>query len=154
MHMESVPLTLLILASVLVGALLPLIVMLATAAYRAGREIAEVGVRLKRTLAQVEIIAGRVEVLSRGLEGGETKVAELMTSVGSLARGLDRTMKAVSVFSTIAAAAGSAVAAYLRTRTPAGESGKALDSDAAEAPGDGAARAPAPASPAPPSDAH
>src|SRR3990172_3561727 len=106
--MDSGRLTLVILASVLVGALIPLFAMLAIAAYRAGRAIAEVGARLKRTLAQVEIISDRVEVLSRGLQGGETNVADLMASVGTLARGLDRNMKAISVFSTVAASVGTA----------------------------------------------
>lgn len=119
--MDSGRLTLVILASVLVGALIPLFAMLAIAAYRAGRAIAEVGARLKRTLAQVEIISDRVEVLSRGLQGGETNVADLMASVGTLARGLDRNMKAISVFSTLAASVGTAIAAYLGTRIPAGE---------------------------------
>ncbi len=132
--MENWQLTLIILASVLVGALIPLLIMVAIAFHRVGREIAEIGPRLARTLTHVEAISDRVEVLSRGLKGGETDLADLMKSVGDLARGLERNMKTINVVSTVLASVGPAIAAYLKTRIPAEETGKPAKPDVAAAP--------------------
>ncbi|MDD5308528.1 MAG: hypothetical protein PHU25_14495 [Deltaproteobacteria bacterium] len=114
-------LALVILASVLVGAFIPLLVMLASAIHRAGREFADIGARLKRTLTKVELISDRVEVLSRGFEGKEADLADALTSVGNLARGLDRNMKLINIFSTIIASVGTVIAAFVKTRFPAEE---------------------------------
>jgi uncharacterized protein YoxC len=113
--MENWQLTVVILGSVAVGALIPLLIVLTTAIHRVGREIGEVGAQLRRTLTQVESIAQRVEVLSRGLEGGETKVAELLTSVGHLANGLEQNMEAVNVIAAVGASLGAGLAAFAKT---------------------------------------
>ena len=112
--MENWQLTVVILASVSVGALIPLLIMLAIAVHRAGREIAEIGTQLRRTLTQVEVIAERVEVLSRGFEGGETRISDLLTSVGKLTSGLERNMKAVNVIAAVSASVAAAIAAFLK----------------------------------------
>ena len=88
--MENWQLTLIILASVFVGALIPLSIMAAVALHRASMHLVEIGARLNRTLGQAEVISERIEVFSRGLKGGEADVADLLSSVGQLARGLDR----------------------------------------------------------------
>jgi len=132
--MESWQLTLVILASVLVGALIPLFIMAAFALYRAGREIAEIGARLKPTLAQLEVISDRVEILSRGFKGGETNIADLLTSVGHVAQGLERNMKTINTLSTIVATAGTAVAAFVSTRFPAEKTGKPVTAVVKEVP--------------------
>jgi hypothetical protein len=152
--MENWQLTLVILASVLVGALVPLFVMLAVAVYRAGREIAEIGARLRRTLTQSEVIADRVEMLSRGFKGGETNIADLLASAGRLARGLERNMTHVNLFSTIMASLGAAVAAFVETRFPAKETGKPSAPDVIEAPENGPAPSPSTVSPEATMDAH
>ena len=118
--MENWQLVAVVLASVFVGALIPLIIMMALALHRAGKAAAEIGVRLNRTLAQVEVISDRVEVLSRGLKGGEASVADLLTSVGHLANGLERNMKVINISSAVIASVGTAIAAYVKTRFPAG----------------------------------
>jgi len=135
--MENWQLTLVILASVLVGALIPMLIMMAIAFYRAGREIAEIGARLTRTLTQVETISDRVEMLSRGFKGGETNIADLLTSVGDLARGLERNMKIINIFSTILASVGPAIAAFVKTRFPAEETGKPPTPDVIAVPENG-----------------
>jgi len=124
--MENWQLTLVILASVFVGALIPLLIMIAIAFHRAGREIAEIGARLTRTLTQFETISDRVEMLSRGFKGGETNIADLLTSVGDLARGLERNMKIINIFSAIMASIGPAIAAFVKTRFPVEETGKPI----------------------------
>lgn len=114
--MENWQLTLVILASVFVGALIPMLIILASAVYRAGREVGEIGAQLRRTLTKVETISGRVEVLSRGFVGGEKNIADLLDSVGALSRSLERNMKIINVLSTIMTSAGSAAAAYMQTK--------------------------------------
>jgi hypothetical protein len=101
--MENWQLTLVILASVTIGALVPVVIMAAVAIYRVGTEIAAVGAHLRQTLTQVDAIAGRVEVLSRGLKGGETDVAAMVASLGHLAHGIERNLSLINIFSTIAA---------------------------------------------------
>ena len=135
--MENWQLTLVILTSVFVGALIPLLIMIAIAFYRAGREIAEIGARLTRTLTHVETISDRVEMLSRGFKGGETNIADLLTSVGNLARGLEQNMKIINIFSAIMASVGPAIAAYVKTRFPAEETGKPPTSEVMAVPESG-----------------
>jgi len=132
--MENWQLTIIILASVCVGALIPLFIMIAIAFYRAGREIAEIGARLTRTLTQVEIVSDRFEVLSRGFKGGETDIADLLTSVGRVARALEQNMKFINIFSTIMASVGTAVSAFVKTRSPAEETGKPFTPDVIKVP--------------------
>ena len=142
--MENWQLALVILAAVFVGALIPLLIMIAIAFYRAGRAIAEIGARMTRTLTQVETISGRVETLSRGLKGGENDLADLLKSVGDLARGVERNMKIINVISTIMASVGPAVAAFVKTRFPAENTGTPPTPDAVAVPDNG--------TPPPPSD--
>jgi len=152
--MENWQLTLVILASVFVGALIPLFIMIAIAFYRAGREIAEIGARLKRTLTQVEIISDRVEILSRGFKGGETNIADLLASVGHLAHGLERNTKIINIVSTIMASVGTAIAAFVKTQYPAEETGKPLTPDVAAVPENGPPPSPSAVSPETTQDAH
>lgn len=116
--MESWQLTLVILASVFVGAVIPILMLTAVALHRTGRTIAAVGQQLTGTLAQLAIISNRVEALSRGLEGGDTILADLMKSVGKLARGLERNMQIVNIASAVVASVGPTVAAYFKARCP------------------------------------
>jgi hypothetical protein len=122
--MPNWELTLVILGSVLVGALVPLIAMMAIGVHRAGKSITEIGERLRPTLAQVELISDRVEVLSRGLKGGEANVADLLASVGHVASGLEHNMKLINTTSAIVAAVGTAIATFLNARSP-GTNGEA-----------------------------
>ena len=145
--MENWQLTLVILASVFVGALIPLLLMGAVALYRAGREIAEIGTRLRRTLTQAETISDRVEVLSRGFKGKETDIADLLTSVGHLARGLERNMSIINMISTILASVGTAIAAYVKTPSPSEEMEKPPTPDVTEVPENGHPPYPSPLSP-------
>lgn len=119
--MENWQLTLIVLASVFVGALIPLLIMTAMAVYRAGRALAEIGVQLKRTLSKLETVSDRVEVLSRGFEGKETNIADLLTTVGNLSRSIDRNMKIIDMFSAIAASVGMLISSLAKTRNPVKE---------------------------------
>jgi len=152
--MENWQLTLVILASVFVGALIPLLVMLAIALYRVGREIAEIGARLRRTLTQVETVSDRIEVLSRGFKGGETNIADLLTSVGTLARGLERNMKIIGVFSAIMASLGPVIAAFVKSWFPGEETEKPPTPDVAAVPESGPPPSPSAVSPEANMDAH
>jgi len=58
-------------------------------------------------------------VLSRGFKDGETPIAALLDSVGHVANGLERNMKAINVVSTVMASVGTAIAAYVTTRRAA-----------------------------------
>jgi hypothetical protein len=145
--MENWQLVVVVLASVFVGALIPLIIMMALALHRAAKAIAEIGVRLNRTLTQVEVISDRVEVLSRGLKGGEASIADLLTSVGHLANGFERNMKVINISSAVIASVGTAVAAYVKTRFSAQESGEPPAPDVGEVPDDRSPPPPSTASP-------
>lgn len=112
--MENWQVALLVLASVLVGALIPACVMLSVVLFRAGREIAGMGRALAPALVRIEAISERVDNLTRGLEGGEKSISELLAVVGELARGLERNMKMINVATTVLAAAVPAVAAFVQ----------------------------------------
>jgi hypothetical protein len=130
--MENWQLTLVILASVFVGSLIPLFVMTARALYRAGRELAEISGQLKRTLSKIELISFRAEVLSRGFEGKETAISDLLESFGHLAHGIERNMKIVNLFSTIVTSLGMVIAAFFKARVPVKETEKPLTPDDVE----------------------
>ncbi|MDD5224851.1 MAG: hypothetical protein PHE84_12775 [bacterium] len=152
--MDNGQLTLVILASVFVGALIPLLIMIAIAFYRAGKKMAEIGAQLTRILARFETISDRVEVLSRGFQGGETSIADLLASIGNLARGLERNMKIINIFSTIMASVGTAIAAFIKTRSPGEETGKAPGPEVNAVPENGPPPSPSAASPEATSAAH
>lgn len=135
--MENWQLTIIILVSILLGALIPLLIMITSAFRRAAREIAEIGGRLTRTLAQIETISDRVELLSRGLKGGETNVADLLAAVSTLAHGLDRNMKIINILTAILSSVGPAIASYLKTRFPAEEIESGFRPESTTVPGNG-----------------
>jgi hypothetical protein len=142
--MANWQLTMVILASVLIGTLIPLLIMITIAFYRAGREIAEIGARLTRTLTKVETISDRVEVLSGGLKGGETNIADLLAAVGNLARGLEQNMKIINIISTIMSSVGPAIASYIKARYPVEESGTHSKPHSTIIPGNGKPLTPVP----------
>ena len=150
--MENWQLTLVILASVFVGALIPLLVMGAITLYRAGRAIGEIGGQLKRTLVQVEVISERVEVLTRGFKGGEASIADLLTSVGHLANGLESNMKTINTISTIIASIGTAIAAMMSARSPVDATNQPPLSETAD--GSESSPPPSPSSAPPETDMH
>lgn len=119
--METLQLVIVVLASVVVGALIPIIVMLCVALHRAGREITATSRLLAPTLVNLRAISERVEALSRGLEGGEKRVAELMSALGERAQGMERNMQLVQVATTVIAAAVPAIGAFIEAmRAPDG----------------------------------
>jgi uncharacterized protein YoxC len=136
--MENWQLALVILASAFFGALIPLLIKMGVAFHRAGKEVAEIGAQLKRTLSQVEIISDRVEVLSRGFKGGETDIADLLKTVGHIAQSLERNMKTVSTLSTIVTTAGAAVGAFVKARYPTEGIDASILAGIVDVPGNGA----------------
>lgn len=135
--MENWQLTLVVVASVLAGAAIPLLALMAIALYRAGKEMAEISGRLKRTLDQVEVISDRVEVLSRGLKGGEQTIAEVLAAVSHLASGLERNLKTINLVSTIVASVGTAVATFVSARYPSEAAARPDAPAGVEIPGNG-----------------
>jgi hypothetical protein len=124
--METWQVVLVVLASVLVGALMPALLMLSMALFRAARRIESLGDQLAPTLAKVEVIATRVETLSRGLEGGEKNIADLLSVIGELAHGVERNLRMINAASAVLAAAAPAVAAFVQAmRAPADVEGHA-----------------------------
>ena len=119
--MENWQLALVILTAVFIGALIPVFIVLALTIYRAGREIAEVGRQLRPTLAQVQLISDRVELLSRGLDGGEKNIAALLAATGKVADGLERNMRLFNISSAVVASVAPAVAAFLKTMSQPNE---------------------------------
>ncbi len=136
--MENWQLTLIILASVFVGALVPLLIRMGITFHRAGIEIAAIGVQMKRTMVHVEVISERIEVLSRGFKGGETDIADLLKTVGHVAQGLERNMKTVNMLSAIVTTVGTAVGAFVKARFPAEEAGNPSMPEVLGVPGNGA----------------
>jgi len=121
--MENWQVVLIVLASVLVGALIPSLVMFTTVLYRAAREVTSIGTLIEPTLLKVQVISDRVEALSEGLEGGESSVAKLLSVIGELSRGLERNLKVINVASTVIAAAAPAVVAFIQARRAKDETG-------------------------------
>ncbi len=117
--MESWQVSLLIIFSMLVGALIPIMVMIFLTLWRAYKRLSLLVERLGPTIEQVQIIAQRVEVMSRGLEGQERNVADVVEVSGELARRVERYMSLVSVASTVMAAVVPAVTAFIRARQAA-----------------------------------
>lgn len=152
--MENWQLIWVISGSIFVGALIPLFTMIAIAFYRAGREIAEIGAQMRRTLTQVEIISDRIEVLSRGFKGGEKDISDLLTSVGHVARGLEQNMKYINIFSTVMASVGAAVSAFAKTRFPTEETAKPFTPAFTKVPDNGPSPSPSAVSPEATMDAH
>lgn len=136
--MENWQLTLIILASVFVGALVPLLIRMGITFHRAGKEIAEIGAQMKRTMVHVEVISERVEVLSSGFKGGETDIADLLKTVGHIAQGLEKNMKTVNMLSAIVTAVGSAVGAFVKARFPTEGTDDPSTPKAVGVPGNGA----------------
>jgi hypothetical protein len=122
--MASWQLVLVILTAVLVGAVIPVALGLSIVLYRAAREITALGKRLTPALEQTRTVLDRVEMLSRGLKGGEKDVADLLGAIGVLSRGLERNAKIFDISSAVLAAVGPAVAAFVTTM------GKSNDSEA------------------------
>ena len=122
--MENWQVALIVLSSVVVGALIPALVMLSVVLYRAAREIATVGRLLGPTLLKVQAISARIETVSRGLDGGEKTIAECLSVAGDLSRSMERNMKLINVASAVLAAAAPAVAAFIQSmRAPDGARG-------------------------------
>ena len=121
--MENWQLALVILASVLVGALIPVLVMAALAIRQASRDIHQIGQRLAPTLDSIQRISERVETLSQGLEGGERNIAQLLQVLGEVSATLQRNIKVVNIASAVMAAAGPAVAAFVSSLRKDDETG-------------------------------
>ena len=136
--MENWQLTLIILASVFVGALVPLLIRMGITFHRAGNEIAEIGAQMKRTMVHVEVISERVEVLSSGFKGGETDIADLLKTVGHVAQGLERNMKTVNMLSAIMTTVGAGIGAFVKARFPTEEIGDPAVPEVVGVPGNGA----------------
>jgi hypothetical protein len=119
--MENWQLTLIILAAVFMGALIPLLFIMTRAFYRAGKEISQIGERLIKLLDQMEIISGRVEVITRGFKDGETEIADLLRSAGNLSRGIERNMKIINILSTFLTSVGSTAIAFFKQKIPSGK---------------------------------
>ena len=113
--MENWQLTLIVLGAVIVGASIPVFIMLWLALFRASREMAEFGRQLAPTLAQIQTISTRVEIVSRGLEGGETRIAEFLAAIGALTGGLERNMKLLNFSTAMVAAAGPVLASLVNS---------------------------------------
>jgi hypothetical protein len=64
--MENWQLIIVVLASVLTGALLLIVIILSITLYRVSKEVADVSKRLAPTLIQIQTITDRVEAISRG----------------------------------------------------------------------------------------
>lgn len=114
--MENWQLILVILSAVLVGALIPVLIMIARVLSRAGKEISEVGERLVKLLTQMEVISDRAEVLSRGFIDGEKDIASLLKSAGNLSRGIEQNMKIVTALSTFLTSVGAVFAAFVKSK--------------------------------------
>jgi hypothetical protein len=112
--METWELTIVVLASVLVGALLPVLFLLTATLAAVRRRIAENATRFDVTLERFHVVSGRLESASRGLEGSEAEVARLVQVSGSLADRLAQAEKAVKVATALGNAIGPAVAAFVQ----------------------------------------
>lgn len=117
--METWQVTVVILVSMLTGALMPVLVMILVTAVRAYRKVTKLTTELEPTLERIKLIAARVEVISRALEGREKNLAEILEVGGQLANRVERNMGAIGIASSVMAAVVPAVSAYLRAKREA-----------------------------------
>jgi uncharacterized protein YoxC len=104
-------LTLIILASILVGAIIPLLVSVAFTLQAVRRQLDSTGRRLDATLDEAQETLARVNRISRGLDGGERQLEGLKYMVGDLTDTLGKINGLVKLALTVGAAVGPALAA-------------------------------------------
>jgi uncharacterized protein YoxC len=143
--MANWQLTLIILASILVGALIPLLVSVVFTLQAVRRQLESTGQRLDATLDQAQETLARVNRLSRGLDGGERQLEGLKNMVGDLTETLGKVNGLVKMGLAVGAAVGPALAALMTRFTSRGAAPAAPAEPAvADAPEVGAAAADAP----------
>ncbi|MDX9720180.1 MAG: hypothetical protein RBU37_05505 [Myxococcota bacterium] len=130
--MESWQVTLLILFSMLLGALIPIMVMIFLTLFRTYKRIAQFTEQMQPTVKQLQLVAERAELLSRGLEGSEAKLAQILDTTSKLAERVERNMSLIGIASSVAAVVGPAVSAFMASRNSeaAAEETEEADEDA------------------------
>ena len=111
--MEIWQLIIMVLVSVLVGALLPLFLMLTATLAAVRQRITENGTRFDDTMNRIHAVSERLEMASRGLEGSEDDIARFVQAVGSLTDRLTQAEKSVKMAASIGSAVGPAIAAFV-----------------------------------------
>lgn len=144
--MENEQLAFIIGASVLVGALIPMLLFMAYAFYRASIKIAEMSATVSRTLNHFEVISERVENLSRGLKDGDKDIAFLLKSVGAIGRTIDENKKSINIISAIITAFGPIIVTFIQTRFGSGETQSSDQSQTGSDPEEHSSESPAPGS--------
>jgi uncharacterized protein YoxC len=113
--MVSWQIVLVVLIAVLVGTSIPVLVQLRATLRQAEQSLRTTGERVDRTLDEAQIAAERLNRLLSGLDGGEKQLAGLLTSIGQLAKSVDRVKSTVNVAAAVGAAIAPSVVAMVRS---------------------------------------
>lgn len=117
---------LLALVALFVGLTIPVLLQLRSTL----KEIRSAARDLKPTLQDARVSARRIEHLTRGVEGREQSVAEVLDSAGDLARALDRLKDTTRVATAVGASVAAAVKSFRDTRAAAAEEAAAEEAAA------------------------
>lgn len=134
--MESWQTAVVVVVSVLTGAVLPVLVQLSITLRSSRAALERASVRLDRALDAVAATAERLDKATAGLD--ERRIRAAMESLESLARTVNQVRESVRVASAVGAAVGPAVGAAVRAwRAGRPEDGDGHHEDAALPEGDG-----------------
>ena len=111
--MEGWQLTLIILCSILVGALIPLLITIMSTISTVKKQIESTGKRVDLALDEAQKTISRVARLSSGLEGGEKQLAEIKDAIGDLTEHLNKVNSGIKMAATVGAAAGPVAATFM-----------------------------------------
>ncbi len=121
--MENWQLALIILASVLMGAMIPVIVMFALLLASVRRQIESTGRRVDEALDGMQVAVDRVNRVTSGIDGLERPIGDLVEMLESVTQSLGKAGAAISVATAAGAAVAPTVATFVKTMMDEGEEG-------------------------------
>jgi len=110
---ESVQVAAVVIFALLVGACVPVLLSLRTLLQRSARAVSSLEGRVGQTLDRANTILGRVDTLTKELEGSAEGVHNIVTTVNELSATLLQAQRTLRMATAVAAAAGPAVAAFV-----------------------------------------
>jgi predicted Holliday junction resolvase-like endonuclease len=131
-------LALLLLLALAVGALLPILFMLASAVRELRRRIRDSGPKIEQVLERALAVSERLERNTRGLEEKEQAVSEMLTAGRELAQSIEGVKRSLRIAQAVGNSVGPAVATFVAAMRDDGnrapQAGGPTAEEAAEAP--------------------
>jgi len=119
--MENWQLAIIILVSVLLGALIPVFAMAALLLASLKRQVESTGRRVDDTLDGVQVAVDRVNRVSSGIDGLEEPIADMVTMLGDLTEAIDSARSSLKIATAAGAAVAPAVATFIKSMSDDGD---------------------------------